>query len=167
MQVKWLRRLEVGDAPFMTREETSKYTDLMPNGKVRQFTFVMEAKSVITTPSAGENLPDKGFYEIRGLAWSGRGRITRVDVSTDGGRNWHRAALDGPVESKCLTRFRLPWHWQGQTAYLQSRAVDETGYVQPTLKELVAVRGVNSNYHLNAIHTWKVSSAGEVSNVHV
>ncbi len=167
MQVKWLRRLEVGDAPFMTREETSKYTDMMPSGKARQFTFVMDAKSVITAPSGGQSLPDKGFYEIRGLAWSGRGRIKRVDVSLDGGRNWQQAELDGPVQSKCLTRFRLPWRWKGESALLQSRAIDDTGYVQPTREQLIDVRGTNYVYHLNAIQTWEVSSNGEVSNVHV
>jgi sulfane dehydrogenase subunit SoxC len=165
-QIKWLRRLEVGDTPYMTREETSKYTDLMPDGSARQFTFVMEAKSVITFPSGGDALPEKGFYEIRGLAWSGRGRITRVDVSTDGGRNWTRAELEGPVEPKSLTAFRLPWRWKGGTALLQSRAVDETGYVQPTRQALIDVRGLKSVYHLNAIQTWEVSSDGGVSNVH-
>lgn len=166
-QVKWLRRLEVGDAPYMTREETSKYTDLMPDGSARQFTFVMEAKSVITFPSGGHTLPEKGFYEIRGLAWSGRGRITRVDVSTDGGRNWTQAELQGPVETKALTAFRLPWRWKGGSALLQSRAIDETGYVQPTRQALIDVRGLKSVYHLNAIQTWEVSSDGGVSNVHV
>ncbi|WP_417566558.1 sulfite dehydrogenase [Marinobacter sp.] len=166
-QIKWLRRLEVSDAPYMTREETSKYTDLMPDGSARQFTFVMEAKSVITFPSAGHTLPEKGFYEIRGLAWSGRGKITRVDVSTDGGRNWTQATIEGPVEPKALTSFRLPWRWQGGSALLQSRAIDETGYVQPTRQALIDVRGLKSVYHLNAIQTWEVSSDGGVSNVHV
>ncbi|GGY63166.1 sulfite dehydrogenase [Marinobacter zhanjiangensis] len=166
-QIKWLRRLEVSDAPYMTREETSKYTDLMPDGSARQFTYVMEAKSVITFPSGGHTLPEKGFYEIRGLAWSGRGKVTRVDVSVDGGRNWTQAKLEGPVEPKALTAFRLPWRWKGGSALLQSRAIDETGYVQPTLQALIDVRGLNSVYHLNAIQTWEVSSDGGVSNVHV
>ncbi|MGM0766738.1 MAG: sulfite dehydrogenase [Pseudomonadota bacterium] len=166
-QIKWLRRLEVSDAPYMTREETSKYTDLMPDGNARQFTFVMEAKSVITYPSGGHTLPEKGFYEIRGLAWSGHGKITRVDVSTDGGRNWTRAELEGPVEPKALTAFRLPWRWKGGSALLQSRAIDDTGYVQPTRQSLINARGLSSVYHLNAIQTWEVSSDGGVSNVHV
>lgn len=166
-QIKWLRRLEVSDAPYMTREETSKYTDLMRDGSARQFTFVMEAKSVITFPSGGHTLPEKGFYEIRGLAWSGRGKITWVDVSTDGGRNWTQAELEGPVESKALTAFRLPWRWEGGSALLQSRAIDETGYVQPTRQALIKARGLKSVYHLNAIQTWEVSSDGGISNVHV
>lgn len=166
MSVKWLRRIEVGDKPFMSHEETAKYTDLMPDGKARQLTFVMEAKSVITSPSGGQTLGDKGFHEIRGLAWSGHGRIRRVDVSVDGGRNWRQAELQGPILPKCLTRFRIPWEWHGKEAILQSRAMDDTGYVQPTLKELVAVRGTHSVYHYNAIQSWHVATDGEVTNVH-
>jgi sulfane dehydrogenase subunit SoxC len=166
MSIKWLRRLKFSDAPFHTREETSKYSDLMPDGKARQFTFDMEAKSVITSPSGGMRMGAPGFREVRGLAWSGRGRISRVDVSADGGRTWQQARLQSPVLPKCLTRFSLMWNWQGGPAILQSRCIDETGYVQPTLAELVAVRGVNSVYHLNAIQSWGVAQNGEVSNVH-
>ncbi len=165
-QIKWLRRLKIADAPFMTHEETSKYTDLMSDGRARQFSFAMEAKSVITHPSGGQTVKDKGFQEIRGLAWSGYGRIRRVDVSTDGGKTWRMAELDDPVLPRCLTRFRIPWKWDGGPAMLQSRAVDESGYVQPTLSELVDARGVNSVYHYNAIQTWALSESGEVTNVH-
>jgi sulfane dehydrogenase subunit SoxC len=168
--IKWLRRLQVADAPFMTREETSKYTDLMTNGKAVQFSFEMEAKSVITFPSGDMTLDGAGFYEITGLAWSGRGAIRRVDVSTDGGKTWHAAALQGPVLPICHTRFRFPWHWDGGEAVLQSRCVDDTGYVQPSLSQLVAVRGLNgplgSIYHLNGIQSWQVAADGKVSNVH-
>ncbi len=136
----------------------------MPDGTARQFTFVMETKSVITSPSGGHQLREKGFYEIRGLAWSGRGRIRSVDVSTDGGAKWRPAELQEPVLSRCLTRFRVPWTWDGGPALLQSRAVDETGYVQPSRQQLVDVRGVNSQYHFNGIQTWKVAPSGEVSN---
>ncbi len=171
MNIKWLRRLEVSDSPFMTREETSKYTDLMPNGKAVQFSFEMEAKSVITSPSGEMMLDEPGFHEISGLAWSGRGAIKRVEVSTNGGRTWQRAALDGPVLPICHTRFRFPWVWDGKPAVLQSRCVDETGYVQPTLGQLIAVRGLDgplgSIYHLNAIQSWQVASDGKVSNVHI
>lgn len=166
MNVKWLRRLKVGDAPFHTREETSKYTDSMPDGSAREFTFMMEAKSVITSPSAGQRLDQRGMHEISGLAWTGRGRIARVEVSTDGGRNWGQAALQEPILSKALTRFRLPWTWSGEEAILQSRAIDESGYVQPTRAQLIAARGVNSLYHFNAIQSWKVDANGGVSNVH-
>jgi sulfane dehydrogenase subunit SoxC len=168
--IKWLRRIEVSDAPFMTREETSKYTDLMPSGKAVQFSFEMDAKSVITAPSGEMLLDGPGFYEITGLAWSGRGAIKRVDVSTDGGATWRRAELQGPVLPICHTRFRLPWMWTGKSAILQSRCVDETGYVQPTLGQLVAARGLNgplgSIYHLNSIQSWQVAGDGKVSNVH-
>ena len=169
--IKWLRRLELSDIPFQTREETSKYTDLLTGGKARQFSFTMEAKSVITFPSGDMKLPGAGFYEITGLGWSGRGKVKRVEVSTDGGKSWGIAALDEPIMSICHTRFRFPWVWNGQPAILQSRCVDETGYVQPTIKQLVEVRGLGggtygSIYHLNGIQSWAVDSDGSVSNVH-
>ena len=164
--IKWLRRLELGATPWMTREETSRYTDLMPDGTARQFTFVMEAKSVITSPSGGQRI-EPGFVEIRGLAWSGRGRVTRAEVSTDGGRTWNPAQLQEPIVSKCHTRFRFPWRWDGQETILQSRCTDETGYAQPSRQSLLAVRGINSYYHYNAIQSWKVLRSGEVRNVHV
>ena len=123
--VKWLRRIEVSDHPFMTREETSKYTDLRPNGKAVQFSFDMEAKSVITFPSGEMQLDGPGFYEISGLAWSGHGAVKRVDISVDGGKTWKPAALQGPVLPICHTRFRFPWHWDGKEAILQSRCVDD------------------------------------------
>jgi sulfane dehydrogenase subunit SoxC len=162
--IKWLRRLKVVDRPYQTREETAKYTDLMPDGTARQFTFVMDAKSVITFPSAGQSLHGPGYYEIRGLAWSGRGRITRVEVTTDGGVTWRTAALQAPVLEKCHTRFRLPWRWDGRECVIASRCVDDTGYVQPTRDELVAVRGIHSSYHNNAIQRWSVAADGVVAN---
>jgi sulfane dehydrogenase subunit SoxC len=165
--VKWLRRLEVGDKPWNTREESLHYIDLMPDGTHRQYTWIQEVKSVVTTPSAGQVLLDRGYYEITGLAWSGRGRITRVDVSADGGRNWKTARLQAPVMTKCLTRFRLDWRWDGSPALLQSRATDEKGNVQPTLAQLRAVRGTRSIYHNNAIKTWQVGAEGEVKNVQI
>lgn len=170
MHIKWLRRLEVSDRPFMTREETSKYTDLLPTGKAVQFSYEMDAKSVITYPSGEMLLQGPGFYEISGLAWSGRGSIRAVEVSTNGGKTWAKAALQGPVLPICHTRFRFPWQWDGKECILQSRCVDDTGYVQPTLSALVKVRGTNgptaSVYHLNAIQSWKVAADGRVSNVH-
>jgi sulfane dehydrogenase subunit SoxC len=164
MSIKWLRRIKLGKEPFQTREETSKYTDLMPDGKARQFTFLMEAKSVITYPSGGHWLHEHGFYEISGLAWSGHGKIRSVDVSCDGGKTWLPAQLQEPVMPKCLARFRFPWHWGGAPAVLQSRASDETGYVQPTRQSLVDARGLNSIYHFNGIHSWKVEPSGRVWN---
>jgi sulfane dehydrogenase subunit SoxC len=167
ISVKWLRRIKVGNAPFMTRQETSRYTDLMPDGTAREFSFVMEAKSVITSPSGGHRLKERGFYEVSGLAWTGNGRIRRVDVSTDGGRTWREAALQEPVLNRALTRFRFPWKWDGGPATLQSRAMDETGYVQPTRAQMIALRGYNSRYHYNAIQSWGVAASGEVSHVQV
>lgn len=166
MNIKWLRRLKVASQPFYTREETSKYTDLLGSGEARMFTFVMEAKSVITQPSGGMQIASKGARPISGLAWSGRGKISRVEVSTDGGKTWNTAQLQEPILSKSLTRFVFPWNWNGAEAMLQSRAYDQTGYVQPTLAELVKVRGLNSVYHLNAIQSWHLASDGTVTNVH-
>ncbi|HEU5431261.1 MAG TPA: sulfite dehydrogenase [Thermomicrobiales bacterium] len=163
--VKWLRRIEAGREPWQTRQETSHYTDLMPDGTARQFTFVMEAKSVITAPSGGQRLAGPGFVEVSGLAWSGRDRITMVEVSTDGGATWQAATLQEPVLPLAWTRFRFPWIWDGKPARLQSRAIDETGYVQPTRDQLIAVRGTHSFYHFNGVKTWAVAANGEVSNV--
>ncbi|MBA2414220.1 MAG: sulfite dehydrogenase [Burkholderiaceae bacterium] len=163
--VKWLRRLEVGDKPWNTREESLHYIDLLPDGMHRQYSGLQEVKSVITMPSGGQKLIGKGFYEITGLAWSGRGKVKRVDVSTDGGRNWRTARLQEPVLTKALTRFRLDWNWDGAPGLLQSRAVDETDHVQPNFHQLRAVRGVRSIYHNNAVQTWRVQPDGEVWNV--
>jgi sulfane dehydrogenase subunit SoxC len=166
MNVKWLRRLHVTAEPAYSREETSKYTDLMPEGTAREFTFYMEAKSIITRPSGGQRLTTPGFHEITGIAWSGHGKIRRVDVSVDDGKSWQEADLQEPILTRALTRFRLPWRWEGQSAVIQSRATDETGYVQPTLAELLAVRGENSVYHNNAIWPWRIAADGEVTNAH-
>ena len=163
--VKYLRRIEVGDKPYGTKDEVLYYIDLMPDGRHRQYTSIQECKSVITTPSGGQVLLDKGFYSISGLAWSGRGAVKRVDVSVDGGRNWRSARLESPVMSKCLTRFNLDWVWDGRPALVQSRAMDDTGYVQPSYRQLRAVRGSRSIYHNNAIQTWLVQESGEVKNV--
>jgi sulfane dehydrogenase subunit SoxC len=168
--IKWLRRLEVSDKPFMTREETSKYTDLLANGKARQFSMEMEAKSVITFPSGEMKLPGPGFYNVSGLAWSGRGRVQSVDISVDGGQSWRPAQLNVMPEPVCTVRFSYPWMWDGKPAILQSRCTDETGYIQPTLKQLIAIRGSHgpfgSIYHLNAIQSWAIDETGSVANVH-
>jgi sulfane dehydrogenase subunit SoxC len=165
--VKYLRRIEVGDQPYYTKDEVMHYVDLMPDGRHRQFTSIQEVKSVITTPSGGQVLMDKGYHNVTGLAWSGRGRVKRVDVSVDGGRNWRTARLETPVLSKALTRFNIDWVWDGGPALLQSRAVDESGHIQPMMRQLRAVRGTRSIYHNNAIQSWKVTETGEVFNVQV
>jgi sulfane dehydrogenase subunit SoxC len=161
--VKWLRRLELAAEPFMTREETSKYTDPLPDGTARIFSFVMDAKSIITEPAYPDRLSGPGWWEIRGLAWSGRGRIARVEVSVDNGKTWNLATLDEPVLPKCHTRFRHAWNWQGSDAILMSRATDETDYVQPTLDVLMAARGPATQYHYNNIRAWRVSADGAVT----
>lgn len=163
--VKWLRRIYVTDKPLQIRGETARYTDPMPDGKWRQFSMEMECKSVITNPSGGMQLRGPGSYEIQGFAWSGRGSITHVDITLDGGRNWREAALEEPVLDKCLTRFRYRWDWDGSPAKIASRAVDSTGYVQPTVEQLASAREiVGFVQHHNAIFPWAVSENGEVTN---
>lgn len=160
--VKWLRRLDLSDRPFMTREETSKYTDPLPGGKARMFSFTLDAKSLLTFPVWPDRLEGPGWWEIRGLAWSGRGKITRVEISTDGGRSWEDAELQEPVLPKCHVRFRRLWNWNGRPAMLMSRATDETGYVQPTREALHRARGSYTRYHFNQIRPWRVESDGGV-----
>lgn len=164
INVKWLRRIKVTDTAYYTKDETSKYTELMPDGKSWLFTWPMDAKSFVTYPSGGQKLAGAGQYEITGLAWSGRGKITKVEVSVDGGKTWQTANLQEPVFSKAFTRFRLPWKWDGTDVTITSRATDETGYVQPSRDELVASRGKNSNYHNNATKPWKIAADGSVTN---
>jgi sulfane dehydrogenase subunit SoxC len=167
MSIKWLRRLTVTERPVSSREETSKYTDLMPDGRARQFTFPMGVKSVITHPSLGMTMKGKGFYEVSGLAWSGSGRIAQVEVSADGGKTWAKAALQAPVLPISLTRFRVPWNWDGGPVLLQSRATDEKGNTQPFREKWAAqYSGVNV-YHYNAIQTWSISPEGEIRNVYI
>jgi sulfane dehydrogenase subunit SoxC len=165
VSVKWLRRIKISDQPWHFRSETARYTDPMPQGKWRQFSFVMECKSVITRPSGGMKLERPGLHEIQGFAWSGRGKISAVDVSVDGGRNWQPATLEEPVLDKCLTRFRYHWNWDGKPAVIQSRAMDSTGYVQPTVADLMKARAIAGFVqHHNGIFPWSVSANGEVRN---
>lgn len=164
--VKWLHRLELAREPAMSRFETGRYTDLLPSGKARQFSFIIEPKSVITNPSPGQLLRDHGVYQISGLAWSGRGAVRRVEVSADGGKTWALAALDSPVQRQCFTRFRIPWRWRGQAALLKSRVTDDTGATQPERAALVADRGRHGEFHFNGIVCWAVDEDGEVSHVY-
>jgi len=166
MNVKWLRRIKATEGPTMTKDETSKYTISLPDGKALQFVFPIEAKSVITHPSPGLAMKGAGLYEISGLAWSGYGKITEVDVSADGGKSWAPAALQDPVLAKALTRFRVAWRWNGGSAILQSRATDDTGYVQPTRARLIADRGMRTIYHFNGVASWAVGENGEVRHVY-
>jgi len=166
MNVKWLRRLKLTAGPVMTKDETSKYTILLKDEKAWQFVFPMEVKSVITRPAPGIALKAPGFYEISGLAWSGNGAIRQVDVSADGGQSWAPAALQGPVFPKAAVRFRAPWQWNGAPAILQSRAIDDSGAVQPTRAAFVNERGARGVYHYNAIASWRIDEKGEASNVY-
>ncbi len=163
--VKWLRQLKVTEEPLASREETSKYTDMMADGKARQYTFDMEAKSVVTTPSGGQRLNKRGYQEITGLAWTGKGRIEAVEITTDGGKTWRRAKLQEPRLPMAFTRFRMDWNWDGEPANIASRAIDESGYVQPTREALLAIRGANSHYHFNGIKFWQINAEGKVAHV--
>lgn len=150
----------------MSRNETSKYTELQPSGKARQFTFTMDCKSLITSPSHGQTLPRPDVYQLSGLAWSGHGRIRRVEVSADGGKSWADAALESPALPRCLTRFRIPWRWDGKPAVLKSRATDERGNLQPERAALVAERGRAGYFHYNAIVAWAVEDDGLVTHTY-
>jgi sulfane dehydrogenase subunit SoxC len=166
MNVKWLRRLNVTDTPVDARDETSHYTELMPSGKARQFMFLQQAKSAILKPSFGMTMKGPGLYEISGLAWSGAGRISKVEVSADGGKTWALAALNGPILPKAPTRFRLPWKWGGQPSTLMSRATDETGGTQPTRANWIAQYAPGQGYHFNGIQSWGIEADGTVKNVY-
>ncbi len=166
MNVKWLRRIKLTEMPTMTKDETSKYTISLPTGKALQFVVPMEGKSVITHPSPGLAMQGPGLYEISGLAWSGYGKIAKVEVSADGGKSWASAALQEPILAKALTRFRMPWRWSGGPATLQSRATDESGYVQPTRAQVISEHGMRTFYHFNGIASWAVGANGEVTHVY-
>lgn len=163
VNVKWLHRLQVLDQPAMTAWETAWYTDLLPDGKARQFTFVMQAKSVITRPAGGQRLGGPGFYEITGIAWSGSGKIASVEVSTDGGQRWEKATLQEPVQNRAFARFGLPWNWNGSETTISSRCTDSTGYLQPTREQIVAARGLNATDHYNGIKSWRIHASGEIT----
>lgn len=167
MNVKWLRRLKLTRGPTHTKDETSKYSDMLRDGTALQFTFEQGVKSLITRPSVGMKLPEPGWHEITGLAWSGAGRIRRVEVSADGGATWRDAVLQGPVLARSATRFRLPWQWDGNRALLQSRATDESGAVQPTRAAWQARYSPEMRYHNNMIQTWEIAANGSVSNVYL
>jgi sulfane dehydrogenase subunit SoxC len=165
--VKWLRRLELRAAPVHSRQETARYSDRLPDGTALQFTFEMGVKSVITHPSAGLQLAGPRLYELSGVAWSGAGRVRRVEVSADGGATWADAELEESVLPRCLTRFRIPWHWEGGKSLLLSRASDETGAVQPSRDAWLARYAPGQIYHCNAIQAWQVSPEGGVRAAYV
>jgi sulfane dehydrogenase subunit SoxC len=163
LSVKWLHRIKVTEGPTYTKDETSRYTDLLPDGRALQFTLQMDVKSTITRPATGLTMQGPGRYEVSGLAWSGAGTIVRVEVSADGGSSWADAALQEPVLPRALTRFRHPWRWNGGAATLKSRATDERGNVQPSREQLIAVRGTKSINHYNGISSCHVGESGHIS----
>ncbi len=167
ISVKWLQTIKVQAKPGYTRDETSKYTDLLQDGQAEMFTLQMEVKSVITSPSGRMRLPEHGVYDVSGIAWSGAGTIAKVEVSADGGKNWVTAALQSDARPLALTRFRIPWHWQGQSAVLLSRAFDDRGNIQPTREAALARYSSAVIYHYNGYQSWRVGKSGEVSNVYV
>ena len=166
VNVKWLRSFQLADRPLMSRFDTVSYTDLMPDGSAQRFSFEMGIKSLITSPSPGQSLDGQGFYELKGLAWTGNGAVSRVEVSTDGGKTWVDAVLQQPVLDKALTRFRAPWDWDGADAILKSRAYDSLGQVQPEREALLKRKGSNAYYHYNAIISWSVDADGSVRHVY-
>lgn len=163
--VKWLHRLEFSDQPAHTKDESGLYTQVLADGRIQRFALTMEVKSVITRPSGQQQLTlPHGFFEVEGFAWSGRGRVVRVDVSVDGGRTWSAAQLHGPVLDRAFTRFTLPWQWQGKKAVLMSRATDEHGHTQPSRSVWKARYAAHSFNHYNAIQSWTVRQDGSVEN---
>ncbi len=165
--VKWLRRIKVTDQPTHTRDETSKYTELLPDGKSLQFTFTMGVKSIITRPATGLTMQGPGLYEVSGLAWSGHGKIKKVEVSADSGESWADAQLVEPVLSRCLTRFRIPWRWDGAPMVLQSRSYDDFGNVQPDRTAWLKQYATTQWYHCNAIQNWQINADGSIANVYL
>jgi len=161
--VKWLHRLQLTDQPARGRVEASSYTVLLPSGKAWQFTFVMDAKSIVTRPAGGQQLSSPGPYEITGFAWSGRARVAAVEVSTDGGKRWQKAELQEPNQTYALVRFRLPWTWDGSEAVIGSRCIDETGYTQPEREEIIAARGTHAPFHYNGVKWWRLHTNGELT----
>lgn len=164
--VKWLTQIKLTNGPVHFRDETSKYTDTLPDRSSLQFTFPMGTKSLITSPSGQMSLEQRGVYRISGIAWSGSGSIRRVEVSADGGRSWADALIESDQIDKALTRFAIPWEWSGGDAILQSRATDSQGNVQPTRSSILADKGTISTYHNHCIQSWAVNNSGEVRNTY-
>jgi sulfane dehydrogenase subunit SoxC len=179
--VKYLRSIKVVDKPYFLKVETANYTNLTPDGKASWYEFQVGPKSLITFPSDAHKLPGRGLYEISGLAWSGRGKISRVEVSTNGGQTWTDAQLQQPVLSKAFTRFRLAWSWDGEETLIQSRCTNEFGDIQPTMRELGELWGNRTEppvkgsevqdfwqsapiyeFFSNPIQPWRVTREGSV-----
>lgn len=168
--VKWLNRLEFSEESFYAKEETAKYTALKPSGKAIQHFYANEVNSIVTSPCPEypwTELKKGDLVEIEGLAWSGQGAIEGVDITFDGGKNWQEASLKGLVLPKAWTRFSFMYKYEGKPLLLGSRARDDAGHIQPSVKQERAVMGIESVYHRNATHIWEVTAKGEVNNVQV
>ena len=156
LSVKWLRRVKVVDRFYMTYND---YGHLRRDPEGAALGYQIGPKSVITFPSAGQQLPGRGFYEVSGLAWSGGGAVGRVEVSTDGGNSWMDAEIRGTAHRMAHTRFSFEWNWDGKETELQSRCTDELGQVQPDRRVLGRVIGQD-----NSIQPWRIASDGSVHN---
>jgi len=169
LQTKWLRRLKFDDKSWWVREETTKYTELLPDGHAKMFNWVFDSDSVITSPCPERDWKGRkpGKMKIAGIAWSGRGKISHVDVTLDGGKTWHEAKITSEVLPKMVTRFEYYFDWDGKPLLIGSRSTDETGYTQPTEQEILDAKGTEFIYHRNAIQIWEVKSNGEVHNVQI
>ena len=169
--VKWVKRLEFSEEPFYCKEETAKYTALRPDGKAIQHFYANEVNSTVTHPSPEKpwtDLEDGQLVEIQGLAWSGMGTITAVDISLDGGRTYTEASLKGLVLPKCWTRFSYMHRFKkGEVLQLTTRAIDDAGYIQPTVDEETGMVGVEGVYHRNAVETWEVTADAKVNHIQI
>jgi sulfane dehydrogenase subunit SoxC len=164
---KWLRRIKLVDRYYMNYND---FGHLDRDPKVAALDYQIGPKSVITFPSAGQQLPGKGFYEISGLAWSGGGAVRRVEVSTDSGKRWHVAEIKGPAHRMAHARFGYMWNWDGQETELLSRCTDEIGQVQPSRVEIAKYwnKPYDATFSVpgldNSIQPWKIASDGSVTN---
>src|SRR5262245_29825770 len=168
--VKYLRHIKVTDQPYHAWNEAMNHSipraDL--GGKSRWYHFEWATKSVITRPSAGLKIPGPGYVQITGLAWSGAGTITKVEVSTDSRKSWKEAKPQTPVHRKADTRFTFDWMWNGEETVIMSRSTDDTGDVQPTMQELYKHWGIpdttkpSRTTHFNAMQPWFVARDGSV-----
>ena len=162
LHVKWLRRIKVVDQFYMTYND---YGHLRQEPEDAALGYQIGPKSVITSPSGGQQLPGTGFYEVRGLAWSGGGAVSKVEVSTDSGESWMDADIRGTPQRFAHTAFSFNWTWDGTETVLLSRCTDEIGQVQPTRAEIAefwgrpGVRGQD-----NSIQPWRVESDGSAHN---
>ena len=179
--VKFVASIKVVDEAYDMQREISAYTNTKPNGMSSWFESQVGPKSLITFPSDAHKLPGPGLYEISGIAWNGRGKIARVEVSVDNGKSWKDAHLQLPIFSKAWTRFRMPWNWDGTETVIMSRCTNEYGEIQSTMEGLGKLWGDDfkppipatdieswwetanvAEFLNNPIQPWKVKADGSV-----